>query len=58
MPDYITRKLDDFIDITHAPLSFIEALAEEQPSVACPSCNGNGCRGCLGLGFYYVLAQT
>lgn len=54
----ISRSADDLLDITNAPLSFIEALAEEQPAVDCHECLGKGCDSCFNLGFHYILIQT
>jgi hypothetical protein len=54
----ISRSADDLIDIMNAPLSFIEALMEEQPAVDCDVCLGEGCDSCFNLGFHYILIQT
>lgn len=54
----IDKSVDDLLDITHAPMSFIEALAEEQPAVDCDQCLGKGCDSCFNIGFHYIFIQT
>lgn len=50
----------DLIMLNNAPIEFIQALAEEQPSVECDACRGRSlhCDTCKSLGFIYVIIPT
>lgn len=48
----------ELIDITSCERSMIDALAEEQPSVDCEGCGGEGCSNCYGLGYLFVFILT
>jgi hypothetical protein len=45
----------ELIDITKAPRSFLDALAEEQPCFAC-TCKRT--KECAATGFHYVFIPT